>query len=146
MYISDTLYLEYFMRTKLLLIIAISVLFAGCSSIKSIKFNELMEKMFDLEYISFMTNVAEYNDNVKALFSIFPIEAVGEKVMLEYGININSRSYRDNEYTLNSYNLGMPNYFIKIDTESYYRVAIYFDRFHQGKEHTRVLFKCLSQV
>lgn len=106
----------------------------GCfSSPKSINFETIPEKTFILEYVSYITNMEEYNKYIPILFEKFPIATVSEQVALKYGVQIDSTLYQNEDLHIKSYNISMPNYFVEFETNATNRAIIYFDRMHQEK-------------
>jgi len=131
------------MKNFAIFIVCLSLTFFGCtSSPKSINFNELSSKVFTLEYVIYMTNMNEYNQDIPNLFLSLPIQAVVEQAELKYGINIDTSLFEDNEKNVSqikSYNLSMPNYFVEYKTENAQRVTIDFGKFHQEKDLRAVI-------
>jgi hypothetical protein len=123
---------------KNFLAIFISFLFLGCASgPKSINFDELSSKAFTLCYVSYMTNMEEFNKDITQLFTTLPIQNIAEQIELRYGVKVDTSLFDDNETTVSqikSYNLTMPNYFVKHDTDISQQVVIHFGRFYQEKE------------
>ena len=115
-------------KSFVLVVICVSFLIFGCVSSPNnvpVNFVELESKNFVLTEVMFMTNIAEYSIRDPLLFKALPILEVINKIEAKYGIKIDT-SLLNTETEILSYNLGMPNYLIKLDTEYSQQVEISF--------------------
>jgi hypothetical protein len=117
------------------MIIFISLSFFGCvSGPESINFNKLTSETFILSRVTYMTNMEEYNQDIPKIFSILPIKNVIKQIESKFNISIDTDSFIEADSQIKSYNFGMPNYFIELETDALQKVSIFFGNFHQEKE------------
>ena len=115
------------------------LLLSACSSgPKTLDFNALDTRTFVMTYLSYHTNMEEYNEKIPAVFLSLPIEKVLGEVESEYGIEVDTYLFDDMEKSIGemkSYNLLMPNYFIEQKPEKNFlqQVSVTFLKMKQNE-------------
>jgi hypothetical protein len=127
------------MLRKLLIagiLILLSAIVSSCvGGPKRINFSVLNTKTFTLTYVSYMTNMENYNREIPVVFESFPIRQVIGEIEEKYGVIIGMGLFESgiNASNIQSYNLSMPNYFIDADPndQNHQQVSINFRRMYQ---------------